>query len=68
MESIFNKIKSFEVDKNETKLFGIKPAIIWGNHSKKNEQFPLLYFRKPKNITDEEYSELLNSIEINFKR
>ena len=68
MESIFNKIKSFEVDKNETKLFGIKSAIIWGNSPKANTQFPLLYLRKPKNISEEEYNELINSIEINFKR
>lgn len=68
MKSIFNKIKSFELDKNQNKIFGIKSAIIWGNSSENNSMFPLLYLRKPKNISDEEYSELINSIQINFKK
>lgn len=29
--SIFNKIKSFEFDKNKKNVFGIKSAIIWGH-------------------------------------
>lgn len=65
--SILDKIKSFEFDKNENKIFGIKSAIIWGHSNRTNGIFPLLYLRKPKHISEEEYQELINSIDIHFK-
>lgn len=64
--SIFDKIKSFEFDKNETKIFRIKSAIVWGHSSRTNGSFPILYIRKPKGITEEEYRELIDSINIQF--
>jgi hypothetical protein len=64
--SILNKIRSFEFDKNKNKIFGIKSAIIWGHSNKTNSIFPILYIRKPKGITQEEYDELLDAIDINF--
>lgn len=64
--SILDKIKSFEFDKNRNKIFGIKSAIIWGHSKGTNGIFPLLYLYKPKHISQEEYEELINSIEISF--
>ena len=64
--SIWNKLKSFSFDKNEEKIFGIKSAIIWGQSSEENAEYPLLYISKPKGIPEEEYKELLNCIEIQF--
>lgn len=65
--SIFKNIKSFEFDKNKSRLFGIKSGIIWGHRVDKSAIFPLLYISKPKAISQEDFEELLNSIEINFK-
>lgn len=64
--SIFDKIRSVEVDKNKNKIFGIKSAIIWAHSNQTNSTYPLLYLRKPKNITDEEYKELIDSINVTF--
>ena len=64
--SIFDKIRSFEFDRNRKHIFGIKSAIVWGHSNKTNGAFPLLYISKPKAISDEEYMELLNSLEISL--
>ena len=66
-ETIFDKIKSFEFDKNEQRIFGIKSGIIWGHSKKTNEMFPMLYLSKPKNISENDFKLLLNSIDIKFK-
>lgn len=65
--SIFKNIRSFEFDKNKKHIFGIKSAIIWGHSSRTNGIFPLLYLRKPKSISEEDYNELIEHIEISFK-
>jgi len=62
--SIFNKIKSFEFDRNRQHLFGIKSGIVWGNGEKGTS--PILYISKPKHISQEDFEELLNSIDIQF--
>lgn len=64
--SIFEKIRSFEFDKNKNKIFGIKSAIVWGHSKEKSFTSPLLYIIKPKYISQEEYEELLDSIDIQF--
>lgn len=64
--SIFNTIKSFEFDRNRTKIFGLKSGIVWGHSNKTNSSSPLLYISKPKGISIEEYEELLDSIDIQF--
>lgn len=63
---VFDEIKSFEFDRNRNKIFGIKSGIVWGHSKDKNYIFPLLYISKPKHITEEQFNELLDSIEINF--
>ena len=64
--SIFDEIKSVEFDRNRNKIFGIKSGIVWGHSKDKNSIFPLLYISKPKHITEEQFNELLDSIDINF--
>ena len=64
--SIFDKFKSFSFDRNKSRLFGIKSGIIWGYFKDKNSVSPILYISKPKHISQEEFDELLDSIEINF--
>ena len=64
--SIFDEIKSVEFDRNRNKIFGIKSGIVWGHSKNSNSIFPLLYISKPKHITEEQFNELLDSIDINF--
>ena len=64
--SIFNGIRSFEFDRNTKHIFGLKSGIIWGHSNKSNSSSPLLYISKPKSITQEEYEELLECIDIQF--
>lgn len=63
---ILNEIRSFEFDKNRKKIFGIKSGIVWGHSKDTNVSFPMLYISKPKWITEEQFNELLNSIDIQF--
>ena len=64
--SVFDSLRSFEFDRNKNHLFGLKSAVIWG-HSKLQGSYPILYISKPKNITQTEYEELLDCIDIQFK-
>ena len=64
--SIFDNLRAIEFDKNENHIFGIKSAIVWGHSKHQNSCSPLLYIRKPKGVTQEEYDELIDSIEIKF--
>jgi hypothetical protein len=66
-ETIFDKIKSFEFDKNEQRIFGIKSGIIWGHSKRNNSIFPMLYISKPKNVSENDFKLLLDSIDIQFK-
>jgi len=64
--SIFDEIRAFEFDHNKNHIFGIKSAIVWGHSAHSNSCFPILYLRKPKGITQEQYEELIDAIEIQF--
>lgn len=66
--SMLNKIRSFELDKNKNKVFGIKSAIIWGHNKDSNGCFPMLYLTKPKHVSQEDYNELLNKIDISIRK
>lgn len=65
--TIINKLRSVEYDKNRTKIFGLKSAILWGRFKDSNGSMPLLYISKPKHIPQEEYEDLLERLEINLK-
>ena len=64
--SIFKDLKSFEFSTNKEHAFGVKSGIVWGNSNKSNCVYPLLYISKPKGISEEDYNELLDSLEIAF--
>lgn len=59
---ILNDIRSYDIDMNKTKLFGIKSAIMWGCSKDGSVSFPLLYFKKPKHISNEDYEEVIKFI------
>jgi len=64
--SILSTIESFEYDKNREWYFGRKSAIVWGRFM--NEQFPLFYITKPKNISEDDFNEILDCLDITIKR
>jgi hypothetical protein len=61
--NILHKIKSFGIDR--TGLWG-KSATIYANSAQTNSIYPLIYLRKPKGITNDEYDQLIDAIEIKF--
>jgi len=63
--SIFDKLKSFSLCRNENKEYR-KSAIVYGNLKNTNSSYAILYITKPKNISEEEYRELIDALEINF--
>jgi hypothetical protein len=63
---ILSKLRSIEFDRNRNGIFGIKSAIIWGHHKDTNSSSALLYLTKPKHISNEDYNEMINSINISF--
>lgn len=65
--NILDTIRSFEFDRNRTRVFGIKSAIVWGHSNKSNSSFPLLYISKPKGISQEDYELLLDKIDISIR-
>lgn len=65
--SVFNKLVSFSFDKNRNKIFGIKSGIVWGR-SKKGGSSPILYISKPKHISQEDYEELLDHLNLYFSK
>lgn len=64
--SIFDNLRSFEFDRNRKQIFGVKSGIVWGHSNKTNGMYPILYISKPRNISQEDYEELLNCIDIQF--
>ena len=66
--TILEKIRSFEFDKNRTRIFGIKSAIVWGHSKDTNGSFPMLYISNPKNISQEDFEILLDKIDIEIRK
>lgn len=64
--SILKTIRSIEFDKNKKKIFGIKSAILWGHSNKSNSCSPLIYITKPKHVTQEDFDEILEKLDINI--
>lgn len=65
--SVLNEIRAIEYDRNRTKLFGIKSGIVWGHH-KEGGSFPLLYISKPKHVSQADFEEILNKLDISIRR
>lgn len=66
--NILEKINSFEYDKNRTKIFGIKSAIIWGINKENKHQFPMLYISKPKHISQADFELILDRLELQIRK
>lgn len=49
--SIFEKIKSFEFDKNRNNIFGIKSGIVWGIQKLQILPLQSCTFQNPKALT-----------------
>jgi hypothetical protein len=60
---MIEELKSFSVTR-EVGKFGRKSGIVWGN--KGNSESPIMYLSKPKWVSDEDFAELLNCIQIKF--
>lgn len=56
--------KIFCFDDGEKSL-GIKSPTLWGVEDGK--MYPLIFFRKPKHISQEDFDKLMNRIEITIK-
>lgn len=65
--SALDEIRAIEYDRNRTKLFGIKSGIVWG-HKKEGGSFPLLYISKPKHVSQADFEEILNKLDISIRR
>lgn len=67
--SIFRKFIGFCVEKDlevVQRLFRRKSGIIYGRRKDTNSYIPIMYLSKPKWVTEEEFQELLNAIDIQF--
>lgn len=63
---ISDKFKRFTLDSNPNHIFGIKSAIIWGENE--GSATPLLYLRKPKSVSQEDYDDMVKRIKISFSK
>jgi hypothetical protein len=64
-DNFVKKIDKISLDKNESHAFGIKSAILWGTSGTTTS--PLLYLLKPKNISEEEYNEIVDRLIVHLK-
>lgn len=65
--NILENVESIDLDYNKNKLFGIKSAIVWGHDKNANITFPLFYIKKPKNISDQDFTTILENLEISIR-
>ena len=64
--SILNKIKSYEFDKNTHKILGIKSPIVWGHLD--GGAIPIFYIRKPKSMSQKDFEEIIEHLDITIKK
>lgn len=57
---------NYEFDSNKEHIFGIKSEIIWETHNSRSRA--MVYLRKPKNVTEEEYRDFLRSVTITIPK
>lgn len=58
------RIKYLSLDQNKSKVYGIKSPIIWACENR--QSYPIAYLKKPKHLSQEEFEDILNRIEIKF--
>ncbi len=49
------------------KLFRTSNGILWADQNGRNQYYPILYLKKPKYLSEEEFQKLLDKLEITFK-
>ena len=62
VEPLLNTLKSISCDKNKSRFLNIKSVIVWGHREKGS--FPLLYIKKPKHVSQEDFDEIIDHLEI----
>lgn len=58
------KIKSYYINKDGVKGL-VKSAGIWGTSG--NKSFPLIYFKRPKFISEEKFKEIIDHITLTIR-
>lgn len=56
--------EEFTLDAKDIHQLGYKCAVVWGH--KKASMIPVMYIRKPKHISQEEFDNMMKHIEIKF--
>jgi hypothetical protein len=64
--TIIDRIKSFEFDRNRNNVFGIKAAIVWARTEEGFTLYPLLYISKPRWITQKDYDDILDRLQLSI--
>ena len=66
MSKLINSLVSISYDKNRDGKWPLKSAILFGNH-KNNTSSPLVYISKPKHVTQEDFDEILDRLQISLQ-
>ncbi len=59
--------KSKESREHNKKIFRTSNGILWADQNGRNQYYPILYLKKPKYLSEEEFQKLLDKLEITFK-
>lgn len=60
------KLESYSISVEDNSPF--KSPTLWGNRADKNETYPLVYFRKPKWVSEESFKEIVKSITVSLPK
>ena len=60
------KLKSYSISIEDNRP--VKSPTLWGHDSEKNSITPLVYFRKPKCISEESFKKIVEGITLNISK
>lgn len=60
------KFLKLELEKNKDKVFGARSAILWG-YTEATTAYAIVYLKKPKYMSEEEFEDILDGLEIGIK-
>lgn len=66
---IFDKVDQFSMNrdlKDNFRVYRRKSAIVFGQKDESNIAYPIMYLSRPRWISEEDFQELVNSIQIQF--
>jgi hypothetical protein len=72
-EFLIENIKSLVLDKSKElrehnkKIFRTSNGVLWADQIGDPRYYPILYLKKPKHLSEEEFQKLLDKLEITFK-